>query len=578
MDDAGKRVILSFDDDDLPERVTAGTIDTSVVSIDDNDVEPELSIADATLEEADADLQLTVSLHNAAAPELGSGRPVTVAYAVTAATAEAGTDYTPVAAGTLAFSPGETGKTIAVTVLEDDLNEADETFTVTLSAPADTATPLHATLTDATATATATITDDDALTAAVTAATPAVTEGDQAPFPVALTGGTSTAPVAVTYTIGGSATPGDDYTVPSGTLTLAAGAASGTIVILTTPDEVLDPSETLVVTLSAARTAGTATVDPAAAAATIANEGTETVVGEAIATLKPTTATEGAPAQFEVSLSGEVTDEVTLSWTTAAGTATAGADYTETSGTLRFAPGEGPAPNIVVETVHDTYAESAETFTVTLGTASAVGTIADDDMLTATVSGVEAVVEGAVASFPVALTGGTSTAPVAVTYTISGSATPGDDYTVPSGMLTLTLAAGAASGTISIETLDDRVLDPNETLEVTLSGASTTAGSAEADTTTVQTTILDQGMVTVSVAATAGSTVNEGETASFTVTLTGAVASAVELGWTTGATGDTAVAAADYTAVTDGTLTFLPADLPSPLSPSSLSRRRRRSR
>ena len=282
------------------------------------------------------------------------------------------------------------------------------------------------------------------------------------------------------------------------------------------------------------------------------------MVGEAIATLKPTTATEGTPAQFEVSLSGEVTDEVTLSWTTAAGTATAGADYTETSGTLRFAPGEGPAPNIVVETVPDTYAESAETFTVTLGTASAVGTIADDDMLRATVSGVEAVVEGAVASFPVALTGGTSTAPVAVTYTISGSATPGDDYTVPSGMLTL--AAGAASGTISIETLDDRVLDPNETLEVTLSGASTTAGSAEADTTTVQTTILDQGMVTVSVAATAGSTVNEGETASFTVTLTGAVASAVELGWTTGGTGDTAVAAADYTAVTDGTLTFLPAE------------------
>ena len=259
VDDAGKRVILSFDDDDLPERVTAGTIDTSVVSIDDNDVAPELSIADATLEEADADLQLTVSLHNAAAPELGSGRPVTVAYTVADVTAEAGTDYTPVAAGTLTFAPGETGKTIAVPVLDDDLNEADETLTVTLSPPADPATPLHATLTDATATAT--ITDDDTLTAAVTAATPAVTEGDQAPFPVALTGGTSTAPVAVTYTIGGSATPGDDYTVPSGTLTLAAGAASGTIVILTTPDEVLDPSETLVVTLSAARTAGTATVE-----------------------------------------------------------------------------------------------------------------------------------------------------------------------------------------------------------------------------------------------------------------------------------------------------------------------------
>ena len=146
-----------------------------------------------------------------------------------------------------------------------------------------------------------------------------------------------------------------------------------------------------------------------------------------------------------------------------------------------------------------------------------------------------------------------------VTYTVGGTATAGDDYTAPSG--TLTLAVGAASGTIAIATLNDGVLDPGETLAVTLSGASTTAGSAEADTTAASTTILDEGTETVSVAATAASTVTEGGAAAFAVTLSGAVASAVELGWTTadGTGTNPATAGADYTAVTAGTLTFQPA-------------------
>ena len=75
-------------------------------------------------------------------------------------------------------------------------------------------------------------------------------EGNDATFTVAVTGGTSTAPVAVSYTVGGTATAGTDYTAPSGTLTLEAAAASGTIAIATLTDSVLDGGETLIVTLS----------------------------------------------------------------------------------------------------------------------------------------------------------------------------------------------------------------------------------------------------------------------------------------------------------------------------------------
>ena len=59
---------------------------------------------------------------------------MTVAYATADGTATAGSDYT-AASGTLTFAPGATTQTIAVTVLGDLLDEANETFTVNLSSP-----------------------------------------------------------------------------------------------------------------------------------------------------------------------------------------------------------------------------------------------------------------------------------------------------------------------------------------------------------------------------------------------------------------------------------------------------------
>ena len=188
---------------------------------------------------------------------------------------------------------------------------------------------------------------------------------------------------------------------------------------------------------------------------------------------------------------------------------------------------------------------------VSLGTAAATGTITDDDALTVAVTaGAETVVEGNDATFPVAVTGGTSTAPVAVSYTVGGTATAGTDYTAPSG--TLTLGAADASGTIAIATLTDSVLDGGETLIVTLTGASTSAGEVTADPTPAPTTISDEGTVTVSV--TSGGAVAEGSPAEFEVALSGTVASAVEVGWSTA--DDTATAGDDYTAVALETLTF----------------------
>ena len=77
---------------------------------------------------ATTDIDFTVTLDEAA-----SGT-VTVDYATSDGSAEAGDDYT-AKSGTLSFSAGETSKTISVAIDDDIDNESDETFTVTLSNP-----------------------------------------------------------------------------------------------------------------------------------------------------------------------------------------------------------------------------------------------------------------------------------------------------------------------------------------------------------------------------------------------------------------------------------------------------------
>ena len=116
---------------------------TATGTIDDDDVAPELSLADASLLEGSGDgtMRFVVTLDRA------SGRTVTVDYATADATAHAGADYTPVS-GTLTFRSGSTTQTIPVNVMTDSAVEDTETFTVMLSGPA------GAGLADATATGT----------------------------------------------------------------------------------------------------------------------------------------------------------------------------------------------------------------------------------------------------------------------------------------------------------------------------------------------------------------------------------------------------------------------------------------
>ena len=381
----------------------------------------------------------------------------------------AGRDYT-ATRGRLRFVPdGALTQTISVATTDDSLNEATETFTVTLTGPD---LPARVSLTAADATATGAIEDNDGLTAAVRAEPENVAEGETARFLVELTGGTSTAAVEIGYSVAGTATENRDYAPAGGRLTIGAGAAHATITMATRSDELDESEETLVVTLDSARSVGAVTVDPRPA--------TAHVVDPRAMTIAPAEAAEGdGKIEFEVRLAQAGGVQVTVGYRTEDGTAEAGADYLAAAGTVTVGAGETSA-TLTITLIDDTLDEAdRETFTVRLSDPvaanlladpTAVGSIRDDDAPPAvSVADARAGESAGEVVFPVRLMVPSGRS-VEVSYrTADGTATARADYKAAAG--TLTLAAGQTRATIAVRVVHDNLEEPDETFRVRLSGA-----------------------------------------------------------------------------------------------------------
>jgi hypothetical protein len=95
-------------------------------TIANDDPEPSISIGDATVGEEHGTATFTASLSNP------SAFTITVAFETADGTATQPDDYA-ATAGVLEFAPGETTRTVKVTIADDLLDEPDETFAVNLS-------------------------------------------------------------------------------------------------------------------------------------------------------------------------------------------------------------------------------------------------------------------------------------------------------------------------------------------------------------------------------------------------------------------------------------------------------------
>ena len=322
---------------------------------------PAISVSGATVQEAEgAVLEFSVTLSHA------SSRTITVSYATSDGSAQAGFDYT-AASGALTFNAGDMSQTVEVTVLTDSDDEGQETLTLTLSNAS------SATLADATGAGTilngeSTVTQDDP-----PAETPAVLlTASFANVPADHNGENFTFHLNFSENVeaGYARIRNHALTVSGATIDSASRITQGSNQGWTVE---VDPAGNEAITITLPETTD---CDASGAICTddsrkLSQSTSATVAGPPAIAISDATVqeAEGAVLEFSVTLSHASSRTVTVDYATSDGTATAGSDYTAASGSLTFNPGD-ISQTALVTVLTDSDEEGQETMTLTLSNTS----------------------------------------------------------------------------------------------------------------------------------------------------------------------------------------------------------------
>ena len=318
----------------------------------------QLSVSDATAsEEDDSTIDFVVTLNPA------SEESVTVDYATSNGSANAGDDYT-AKSGTLAFTAGQTSKTIQVSIIDDTIDDDNETFTLTLSSPN------GAQISDATGTGTISNSepvedppaqDPVVLLTASFANVPADHNGSNFTFQLSF---------SENVEAGYARIRDHAFTVTGATIDSASRITQGSnqgwnVEVNPTGNEAI--TITLPETTDCDASGAICTDD----SRKLSHPTSATVAGPPAISVGDATAqeAEGATLEFSVTLSHASSRTVTVDYATSDGTAQAGSDYTAASATLTFNAGE-TSQTVQVTVLTDQEDESQETLTLTLSNPS----------------------------------------------------------------------------------------------------------------------------------------------------------------------------------------------------------------
>jgi len=344
------------------------TIDTpyGLGTIIDNDAPvgtPVIRVADQVVDEAAGTVSFVVTLDR---PSTGT---VKVDVATASGSATSGSDFTALAPQTLTFLAGQTAKTVTVALTNDTTAELAEYFDLKLS------NAVGGTLSTEPGRATIGANDAPAVTAPLISVSDPTADESQGSidFVVSLSA-PSAQNVSVTYATVGVNTSGNgfDFENTNGTLTFVAGETTKVVKVPLSSYTGLEATEFLQLNLSAAVNAtlvenfGLGTIiDNDAPVGTPVIRVADQVVDESAGTVS-----------FVVTLDRPSTGPVKVDVATAAGSATAGTDFTTlATQTLTFLAGE-TAKTVTVAIANDTAAESAEYFDLKLSGAVG-GTVVD---------------------------------------------------------------------------------------------------------------------------------------------------------------------------------------------------------
>lgn len=396
-----------------------------------------------------------------------------VVYSV-GGSATTGSDYTALT-GSVTIPAGQSTATITVTPINDNLVEGAETVVVTLS-------PNAAYTVSTLANATVTIASEDVARLSINNVTRVEGNSGTQNFVFTVTSSNpSASTVTVTYaTANGSAVAPGDYTAIAPTvLTFSPGQVSKPVTVAVVGNTTMEPNETFVVNLSVP------------SGATIADgQGVGLILNDEGPLLRITNVSKaegnaGTSAfTFAVTLSPASTGTVRVNYATGNSSATAGSDYTATTGTLTFSPGQTSKP-VVVTVAGDTGLEANELFVVNLSGAvgatiidpdsRGLGSILNDDGPTLSIGNVT-VTEGSAGSknfvFPVTLSVAAASNVTVTCVTANGTATAPSDYTAVT--IPLTFTPGQTSKSCTVPVIGNTVVEPNETFFVNLT---TTVGA-----------------------------------------------------------------------------------------------------
>lgn len=524
-------------------------VNSAVVTIDDNDVEPQVSVANLEIVEGTGSNRtetLTFTSNRL------SSADITISYRTLGATATSGTDFL-ASSGSVTIPAGELEAFGSVVLVADGVDESNETFTYEIVDTQGAGV--------AQASATILILDDDepALSNLSISNANALESDNTVQFVLSLSS-VSSLDVSVDFqTLNRSAQSGSDFVGSTGQLIIPAGSTSISLFVSLVDDNVEEGVEQFDVTLT---NVNNAVLSDATGRASITDDDEPPTNDPVDLSIADASATEGNSGQsqdlnFVVSVATSSSQPVSIDYATQPGSALADVDFAAASGTLTIAAGETTGL-ISVATIGDDNAEGTETFTLVLSNPvgatvvdnQALGTILDDEGAPSLAISAASVTEGNSGStsqtFTISLSNASTTAVTANYTTVNGSALSGDDFSASSG--SITIPAGEVQTQIAIAVVGDVLDETNETYSVSLSNPQ----NATLAVASAQATITDNdnppsiGIDDV--------TRSEGDSpALVTVTLSGPSGKTVTVSYAT--ENATAVSGSDYT-TNSGTLTF----------------------
>ena len=458
-------------------------------------------------------------------------------------------DYSIAQTGTFSFASGD-NMTFGIPITDDNFFEDNETLTVTLTS----------------VTGDAVLSSDDSASVIVTnnditeiniANTDNSSEAGPVDGTLTITlDNATTVPVTVNYSVTDNATPDEDYVELSGTVNFEIGATSKTITIDVIDDNIYEDNETITITLD--NVTGPVNIGSSNTAVNTLVSDDNAMVSVALTS----NAEEDGPVNgvFTLTLSQAVDQDVTVNYhfDNASSTTDNATDYTNSIyGSAVISTGT-TTETISLVPIDDTNAEGDETVVIVLdnvsagpaeiGTSTATMILVDDDATIVSVSALDNGTEGSDnASFLITLSS-TSTDEIDITYTLSGTANDDIDYDAldnESASLTdtITIDNNSDNTTIFIAITDDTIDEDNETVIFTINSVTGSGAYKSLVDDSAEVIIIDNDNSSIEVSA--PSSVNEGQTASFTVTLTAASSTDTTI---TYSDNGTATSGTDYTA------------------------------